>query len=187
MGTQLPPKRGTAPKFLAYVCCGQMAECIKMPLGTDVGLGPRHIVLDGVPASPARKGAQQPLHFLAHVCCGQMVGHLSKCWALVTLCIKRSLVTVRLLIWLDIETVCCRICLRELLCCFHCRLADLGQHVGTRILDVLVVRERGFKRETKLLQILIFVKSTLWKVVVFPNLIYYLLIIFNMLCYVLYY
>lgn len=43
------------------------------------------------------------------------------------------------------------------------KLADLGQHVGTRILDVLVVRERGFKRETKLLQILIFVKSTLWK------------------------
>jgi hypothetical protein len=40
----------------------------------------------------------------------------------------------------------------------------MGQHVGVRILDVLVVRERGFKRETKLLQILIFVKATLWKV-----------------------
>jgi len=50
---------------------------------------------------------------------------------------------------------------------FYYRLADLGQHVGTRILDVLVVRERGFKRETKLLQILIFVKSTLWKVDLF--------------------
>jgi hypothetical protein len=43
------------------------------------------------------------------------------------------------------------------------KLADMGHQVGTRILDLLVLRERGFKRETKLLQILIFVKSTLWK------------------------
>ena len=42
-GDPAPPKRGTAPKFLAHVCCGQMAGCINMPLGTDVGLGPRHI------------------------------------------------------------------------------------------------------------------------------------------------
>jgi len=34
---------------------------------------------------------------------------------------------------------------------------------------VLVVRDRGFRRETKLLQILIFVKSTLWKVTIFPK------------------
>jgi len=59
---------------------------------------------------------------------------------------------------------------------FCCRLADLGQHVGTQILDVLVVRERGFKRETKLLQILIFVKSTLWKVTVFPSLMFYIFV-----------
>jgi len=31
-----------------------------MPLGTEVGLGPGHVVLDEDPASP-RKGAQQPL------------------------------------------------------------------------------------------------------------------------------
>lgn len=68
---------------------------------------------------------------------------------------------------------------------FCCRLADLGQHVGMRILDVLVVRERGFKRETKLLQILIFVKSTLWKVDLFQSLIYCLLIIFRVCCIVL--
>jgi len=30
-----------------------------MPLGTEVGLGTGHIVLDGDPAPP-RKGAQQP-------------------------------------------------------------------------------------------------------------------------------
>jgi len=30
-----------------------------MPLGTEVGLGPGDIVLDGNPAPPLRKGAQQ--------------------------------------------------------------------------------------------------------------------------------
>jgi len=34
---------------------------MKTPLGTEVDLGPGHIVLDGV-AAPA-KGAQQPLYF----------------------------------------------------------------------------------------------------------------------------
>ena len=33
-----------------------------MPLGTEVGLGPGHIVLDGDPALP-QKGAQQPPTF----------------------------------------------------------------------------------------------------------------------------
>jgi len=37
--------------------CGQTVKWIKMPLGTEVGLGPDNIVLDGNPASP-RKGAQ---------------------------------------------------------------------------------------------------------------------------------
>ena len=47
------------------------------------------------------------------------------------------------------------------------RLAEMGQHVGVRILDVLVLRERGFKRETKLLNMLLFIKSNLWKVCIF--------------------
>jgi len=38
------------------------------PLGTEVDLGPSHIVLDGVP--PPAKGAQQPPLFSAHVYCG---------------------------------------------------------------------------------------------------------------------
>ena len=33
-----------------------------MPLGTEVGLGPNDM-LDGDPAPPLRKGAQQPAHF----------------------------------------------------------------------------------------------------------------------------
>ena len=41
------------------VYCGQTAGWIKMPLGTEVGLGPGDIVLDGDPAPP--NGAQPPI------------------------------------------------------------------------------------------------------------------------------
>jgi len=53
-------KKGTSTptQFLAHVYCGQMAGWMKTPLGTEVDLGPGHIVLDGVPAPV--KGAQQP-------------------------------------------------------------------------------------------------------------------------------
>jgi len=34
-----------------------------MKLGTEVGLGPFHIVLDGDPARLPKKGAQQPFNF----------------------------------------------------------------------------------------------------------------------------
>jgi len=43
------------------------------------------------------------------------------------------------------------------------KLSDLGHHVGVRILDLLFVREKNFKRETKLLNMLLLIKSTLWK------------------------
>jgi len=42
-----------------------------MPLGTEVGLGPGHILLDGDPAPPKRGTA---LQFLAHICCWQSAG-----------------------------------------------------------------------------------------------------------------
>jgi len=60
MWIQLPQKKGTSTpaQFLAHVHCGQTAGWIKTSLGTEVDLGPGHILLDGVPA-PA-KGAQQP-------------------------------------------------------------------------------------------------------------------------------
>ena len=70
MWTQLPPEKGhTHPHpILAHVYCGQMAGWMMTPLGTEVDLGPGHIVLDGVPA-PA-KGAQEP-HPLFGLCyCG---------------------------------------------------------------------------------------------------------------------
>ena len=48
----LPPPKGTAPQFSAYICCGQMAAWIKMPLGTELGLGPGAFVLGGDSAAP---------------------------------------------------------------------------------------------------------------------------------------
>ena len=48
-----------------------MAGWIKMPLGTEVNLGPGEVVLDGVSALPL-KGAQP--QFSVHVYCGQTAG-----------------------------------------------------------------------------------------------------------------
>ena len=45
-----------------------------MSLGTEVGLGPGHIVLDGDSAPPERGAAASPLS--AHVYCDQTVGML---------------------------------------------------------------------------------------------------------------
>ena len=36
----IPLKNGQSPQFSSHVCCGQTAGWIKMPLGTEVGLGP---------------------------------------------------------------------------------------------------------------------------------------------------
>ncbi|RMX52361.1 hypothetical protein pdam_00014393, partial [Pocillopora damicornis] len=44
------------------------------------------------------------------------------------------------------------------------KLSELGQQVGSRVLDVLVLREKGMKREVRVLNILLFIKSVLWKV-----------------------
>jgi len=57
-----PRKKGTSTRtqFLALYYCGQMVGWMKTPLGTEVDLGPGHIVLDGVPA-PANGAQQTPL------------------------------------------------------------------------------------------------------------------------------
>jgi len=49
-GTQPPSQkggvaRGRSPQFSAHFYCGQTAGWIKMALGTEIGLGPVHIVL----------------------------------------------------------------------------------------------------------------------------------------------
>ena len=43
-----PLQKGQSHQFSAHVRCGQMVGWIKMPLGTEVALGPGHIVLDGI-------------------------------------------------------------------------------------------------------------------------------------------
>ncbi|KAG7315877.1 hypothetical protein KOW79_020743 [Hemibagrus wyckioides] len=43
------------------------------------------------------------------------------------------------------------------------RLADMGHGVGASLLDVLVMREKNGKRETKVLNILLFIKVNVWK------------------------
>ena len=61
MGTQLPfPKRGQSPQFSAHYYCVQMAGCIKMPLGMEVGLSPGDFVLDG-DSAPSPKGRSPPI------------------------------------------------------------------------------------------------------------------------------
>jgi len=65
------PKGAQPPstKKVDHVCCGQMAGRIKMQLGTEVGLSPRHTVLDGDPApSSSPKGHTPnfpPMHVVA--------------------------------------------------------------------------------------------------------------------------
>ena len=76
-----PRKKGHAhpTQFLAHVYRGRMAGWMKTPLGTEVDLGPGHIVglLDGIPA-PA-KGAQQPPSFRPIMSIVATVAHLSCC------------------------------------------------------------------------------------------------------------
>ncbi|XP_041641285.1 trafficking protein particle complex subunit 5 [Cheilinus undulatus] len=43
------------------------------------------------------------------------------------------------------------------------RLSELGHRVGGSLLDVLLLREKNAKRETKVLNILLFIKVTVWR------------------------
>jgi len=43
------------------------------------------------------------------------------------------------------------------------KLADMGSHVGTRALDLGVVRDKNFKRELKFLNLLVYIKTNMWK------------------------
>jgi len=49
-GLSSPPKDTSLPQFSAHIYCGQTVVCIRIPLGTEVGLSLGDIVLDGVPA-----------------------------------------------------------------------------------------------------------------------------------------
>jgi len=71
MGTHTLPQNGRSPQFSAHVNCGQTTACfawIKMPLGTEVGLGLRDVVLDGDPAPPPIKGHSPPIVCQCRLC-----------------------------------------------------------------------------------------------------------------------
>jgi len=53
-------KRGTAPNFQPISAVAKRLDVLKIPLGTEVDLGPGDIVLDGDPAPPQKKGAHHP-------------------------------------------------------------------------------------------------------------------------------
>ena len=60
------------PQFLAHVCCGETAVCIRIPLATEVGLSLGDIMLDGDPAPPPLKGYSP--QFSVNVRCGETAG-----------------------------------------------------------------------------------------------------------------
>ncbi|KFZ61555.1 Trafficking protein particle complex subunit 5, partial [Antrostomus carolinensis] len=43
------------------------------------------------------------------------------------------------------------------------KLAQLGHQVGLRVLDALVAREKNGRRETKVLNVLLFIKGPVWR------------------------
>ena len=59
---------------VTLVYCGQTVGCINMKLGTEVGLGPGHIVLHGDPSPPPTPKRGDSPQFSAHVYCGQTAG-----------------------------------------------------------------------------------------------------------------
>jgi len=68
------PKGGGAPQFSAHICCGQMAGWIKMPLGTEVGLGPATLMGSQLyPAERCTAPSFRPKSIVA------TVAHLSYC------------------------------------------------------------------------------------------------------------
>ena len=54
------PKECSPSPILVHVYCGQTAGWIKMALGTKVGLGPGHVVLDAKLAPPPQNGGITP-------------------------------------------------------------------------------------------------------------------------------
>ena len=64
---------------ITLVYCGQTVGWLRMPLSTEVGLGPGDSVLDGDPTPPHGKGYSSPPHFPNHTHCGQTVARLSNC------------------------------------------------------------------------------------------------------------
>ena len=55
-----PPPKGQSSRFLAHICCVQMAAWIKMSLGMELGLGPGDFVLWGLRSASPKGGGGAP-------------------------------------------------------------------------------------------------------------------------------
>jgi len=70
------PLKGAQPQFSTHAYCDQTVGLMKTPLGTEIDIGPGHIVLDGDTAPP-KSGTSalsfRPLSIVA------TVAHLSYC------------------------------------------------------------------------------------------------------------
>ena len=76
-GPSSPLKRGAHPhQFSEHVCFGKTARWIKMPLGTEIGLIPGVIVLDGDPAPPFFGPCLLWPNGWIYVYCGQTAGRM---------------------------------------------------------------------------------------------------------------
>lgn len=42
------------------------------------------------------------------------------------------------------------------------KLSEIGYNVGQRVVDLMLIREKNFKRETRLINMLIFIRSKVW-------------------------
>jgi len=85
MEIQLPhgKRHSSLPNFFGpCLYCGQKAGWIRISLGTEVGLSPGAIVLDGDPALLTERDTAVTPALLGTLCCGTVVD-LSNCWALI--------------------------------------------------------------------------------------------------------
>jgi len=79
-----PPKGDRAPQFSSHFYCGQTAECIKVPLGTEVSLSAGDFALHGDPAPPQKEGGAPnfwPMSIVAKQLDGSKchLGHVGLC------------------------------------------------------------------------------------------------------------
>jgi len=68
---------------VTLVYCGQTTGWIKIKLGLRVGLGPGHIVLNGDPAPPSKKGGRVPHFWPMSIVAKRLDGsrwHLARRW-----------------------------------------------------------------------------------------------------------
>ena len=42
------------------------------------------------------------------------------------------------------------------------KLSEIGYNVGQRIVDLMLIREKNFKRETRLITMLLFIRNKVW-------------------------